>query len=1000
MPRRYRPASDDYFVFTAATTLFSAFKPIEDKLKAGGYKGLTFADFDNTIYKAMGVVDEEATRQKQEKENEKAQKKGKVAPKVNPVYKTSDEDYLTNMGEVTYAEKGNMYLENNINMRKTISKESEKRFRELIKKYDEYLALIEKNTPKDEYEEELKELKFHRAYIRMIKVMGSRELLEDQLGFGINYRAFDGDHSKIKVIEGLGSGATREVWRNVMGNYPLGNHRDSFEKLVNTVCDYEENKEKDTYIEQIKYRENYKNVLKNYLKNAKALEYGEGNYQKLAETDFREEVISELKEKDGPNKNIDYHGILKRVEEQEKAGEEPDILEKGIVNVIREGVKAKMEATNSKALRNPYNSRYNIESEAMGFSLNGDEDFTGKRGNSTMFHEVEAQLDAIEMGWPMDELIHIQRLLLPKRTNFNQKVREFTLEDRMAIKAADDFYKDRIKGKPYPATEEARQEFYRDFYQVSLGIVKATASENYSNEFDEEVYMEWNEFSDGIKATMEKPLSFAQKLVVDHVQKDSDDFAFEELGHEISSLKANIGKDRFGHGNSKEYDKLKKAFNMFEVAYNSDEFCFERENLSPEHLKILTELKESAEAYLKEKDKDKKLPEERSDMGKARYIGAKDAYHLADKIIKIHEAKALEEAEKIKEAKMLRDREEARKVFLNPNDPKLEHHRMLEAGGKLEYEALKAEESIKKDMADRREPVTDFEKYKRFIENCRLDKDDPVTFEDEGMNREMIQHRIDNLGNMLAAVEFDEAGKPFDSYAITRRGAEIKMIYGLDTLKVATDHLNGPEKLKNALTATFRAVDTLRELEACQYEVEKGSFKNINEAQSKYKKDIEELLNRKKPATLSENSRNILDALNEIKDINTKDKSLVGINAYKMKKANAKLMKAIADSFEGATKIDKDAYGPKLALDSLAVLDTYANCKYVKSKLLLKVNSKSKDMNGNNLNINEVEFNKNYGVKHTKEINRKIAEANAKKPVNANKNRQAAPVNNAGPHIG
>lgn len=995
MPRRYRPALDDYFAFSSAVTLFGAFKPIEDKLKAGGYKGLTFADFDNKIYEAMGVVDEEATRQKQEEENEKAQKKGKVAPKVKPVYKKSDEDFITNMGEVTYVEKGNMYLENNINMRKTLSKESEKKFRENIRKYDEYLALIEKNTPKDEYKEELRELKFYRAFIRMINVMGSRELLEDQLGFGINYRGFDGDHSGIKVIEGLGLEATREVWRNVMKNYPFGNHRDSFVELANTICDYEENKEKDTYIEQIKYRENYKNALKNYLKNAKALEYGEGNYQKLAEIDFREKVIAELKEKDGPKKNIDYHGIYKRVEEQEKAGEEPDILEKGIADMIREGVKAKMKGTDLLA----YNSRYNDEYEAMGFSVNGDEDFTGKRGNLQYYHEAEAQLDAIEMGWPMDELIHIQRLLISKRSTFKPKAREFTLEDKKAIKAADDFYENRIKGKPYPATEEARKEFYRDFYKVSLGIVKATSG-NYYNQNDDAIYMEWNEFSDGIKATMEKPLSFAQKLVVDHVQKESDDFDFEELGHEISSLKANIGKDRFGHGNSKKYDKLKKAFNMFESAYNSDEFCFERENISPEHLKILAELKESAEAYLKEKDKDKKLPEERSDMGKARYNGAKDAYHLADKIIKIHEAKALEEAEKIKEAKMLRDREETKNVFIKADDPNVEHHRMLEAGGKLEYERLKAEESIKKDMADRRKPVTDFEKYTRLIESYRLDEDAPVTFEDEGMNKEMIQQRVDNLGNMLAAIEFEKAGKPFDAYAITRRGAEIKRIYGLDTLKVSTEQLNGPEKLKHALTATFRAVDTLQEFEACQYEVGKGSFKNINEAQSKYHKDIEELLNRKKPSVVSENTQNILDALKEIKDINTKDKSLVGINAYKMKKANAKLMKAISDSFEGATKIDKDGFGPRLALDSLAVLDTYANCKLVKNKLLLKVNAKSKDMNGNSLNINAAEFNKNYGVKHTKEMDRKIREANAKEPVNVNKNRQAAPVNNAGPHIG
>ena len=46
MPRRYRPSHDDVFIFSTVFSMFGAFRHIEEKLKAGGYKGLVFADLD------------------------------------------------------------------------------------------------------------------------------------------------------------------------------------------------------------------------------------------------------------------------------------------------------------------------------------------------------------------------------------------------------------------------------------------------------------------------------------------------------------------------------------------------------------------------------------------------------------------------------------------------------------------------------------------------------------------------------------------------------------------------------------------------------------------------------------------------------------------------------------------------------------------------------------------------------------------------------------------
>ena len=91
MPRKYLAMPTDKFVFAGITTIYSMINPIEKKLVAAGYNGPLLADFDNAIYKELGVIDNEATQKLQEQSNEEweAEKKGAPgnAPKVDPVYK-------------------------------------------------------------------------------------------------------------------------------------------------------------------------------------------------------------------------------------------------------------------------------------------------------------------------------------------------------------------------------------------------------------------------------------------------------------------------------------------------------------------------------------------------------------------------------------------------------------------------------------------------------------------------------------------------------------------------------------------------------------------------------------------------------------------------------------------------------------------------------------------------------------------------------------------------
>ncbi len=598
-------------------------------------------------------------------------------------------------------------------------------------------------------------------------------------------------------------------------------------------------------------------------------------------------------------------------------------------------------------------------------------DITGARGIQNTFPEIDAQLNAIDMGWPMDELVNIARLRIFLRDGIGLKSGKYLSEEKATMQKARDFYNERIKDKPYPATEEERKNFYRDFLNIGMEL-KQISTQEIQDENGDTFVLEWTEFTDKPKECMDKPLTFAERLALDHFKMKDEDLTIN--AESVRELKDGIGKDRFGHINSTEYKELKSAFGKLEAAFASDENGFvvtDQKDISSDNLKILEGLKASAEKYLKGKDTEKKLPKERSEMGKARYESAQKAHHLADKLLKQQEAKLEKEANAKKQAEREKGRKEMKEAFFDANSvegKKSIKFDRLRAGGDEAYSKLKEEEARKEAEAAKKEPVTDKEKYDKFINECRLKKDAPVSYEDEGLNKEMQQKRVDNLGNMLAAMEYKASGKPFNEAEIFSRGVELKDVYSLNALKYKNKKVNGPEKLKNALTFGFRAEALKSEFEQAMYEIGKKKYKNTNEAQSKYQKDITELLERKQPEHLSEKSQKIIYALTEIKNINTGDKNLAAMNAYKMGKANKQLMEVIGESFADEKKMDMDAYGPKLALDSLAVLSTYTNCNEATNMLLQKVNAKIRNKDGSKLNINTADFNRNYGVKHSKEL--------------------------------
>ena len=973
MPKKYLAMPEDIMVFSSVATVYSMIKPVEDKLKAAGYKGPTLADFDNTIYKELGLVDKEATRIKQQKADKK---KGSKAPAVPPVYKSTKEHFLKVGDKLKNTGKGIITMDNNqLIISNDYTDSSDKEFHKYLDKFDKYLDLLIANTPEEEYKDELTQLKFQKANTRVIKTFGSRKVFSNQLGFASTVKGLD---SGLKIIKEPGvpsSGVSRELFKKVYQNYPYSDVLNASTDLINVICDYEENKEKNTYTEQLKYRDNYRKAVKNFLDVSKSLANGPELMEKMAKQEIREGVIKAMKKADGDEKNVDYEAIIKRVEAQQKNGEQPSPEDSEIVKKINDAVDKKY----TPAQYERYNSRYSSELSAMGFKTN-ETDFTGTRGLSSFYNELNAQLNAIDMGWPMDELIHIQRMTTFFREGISLKERDFTPEDQEKIRNAKRFYDERIKDKPYPDTEEKRQEFYRDFYEVAKSLKEASRQKILDGVNDKEYSMAWDEFTDEIKATMSKPLTFAQKLALKHVQQNADT---QLTAESVNELKTGINKDRFGHSNSDEYKALKNAFGKFDAAFAADKEGFavtDNKDLSADKIKILEELRASADKYLKEKDTEKKLPEDRSEMGKLRYESAQKAFHLADKLLKQQEAKKEKAAEAKKQADREKGRKEMREIFFNP-DSKAGKAAVkfdkLKAGSEEEYNRLKAEEARKDAEAAAKAPVTDEEKYDKYINDLRLKKEDPVSVEDEVLNKEMQQRRVDDLGNMLAAMELKAAGKPFDKMDIIKRGGELKTIYSLNTLKKS----GGNEKLKNALTYEFRADALKRELEQAIYEVGKSKYKNTNEAQSKYQTDITELLERKKPDVISPQSQKMIDALNEIKSINTEDKDLAALNSYKMGKANKQLMEAISESLTGINKLDMDAYGHKLALDSLAVMSTYTNCKSATNELLRKVNAKVRSKDGGRPDINVNEFEKNFGVKHSKELAQKMS---ARRNVNAN----------------
>jgi len=384
MPRKYKPEKDEYMFFSSVSSVYGMLRPVEEQLQKGGYIGNVLADYNDLIYYDLGKE------------------------KDSPLF------YNVMHENVRCEHEGRFIFDSAFKMKQPLTKSAEKEFRSYTKKYSDYLELLIRNTPPEEYPEELAELKFHQTYFRMLKVFGSRELWQDQLGFLVNARGYDGDITPIKEVGDIKKRTSRELWRHMRKYYPYSELRDAIVDLTNLACDREESTTKDTYTEQIEYRENYKKALQNYLVANKALQSGPEESERIAKLYIRDDIIKHKKQQDGPDNNVDYDGILKRVEEQEKAGVAPDPEEKAISDEIKAAVDNEYAAEYHKY--DWCNSRFAIELEAAGCKDLNEGDFTGNRGNTPFFPEVEAQINAIDMGWPVDELIHIQRLHLIMRS--------------------------------------------------------------------------------------------------------------------------------------------------------------------------------------------------------------------------------------------------------------------------------------------------------------------------------------------------------------------------------------------------------------------------------------------------------------------------------------------------------------------------------------------------------------------------------------------------------
>ena len=49
MPKKYTPQLDDYMMFAAVSSMYQMFRPIEEKLRAAGYTGVLFSDYDSML---------------------------------------------------------------------------------------------------------------------------------------------------------------------------------------------------------------------------------------------------------------------------------------------------------------------------------------------------------------------------------------------------------------------------------------------------------------------------------------------------------------------------------------------------------------------------------------------------------------------------------------------------------------------------------------------------------------------------------------------------------------------------------------------------------------------------------------------------------------------------------------------------------------------------------------------------------------------------------------
>lgn len=178
--------------------------------------------------------------------------------------------------------------------------------------------------------------------------------------------------------------------------------------------------------------------------------------------------------------------------------------------------------------------------------------------------------------------------------------------------------------------------------------------------------------------------------------------------------------------------------------------------------------------------------------------------------------------------------------------------------------------------------------------------------------------------------------------------------------------------LRNALTFPFRADEAKKSMEEQLYEVQKSKYRNTFESQNKFQADLAEVLSRKRTVELSPQMRDLVEAINEVMRINLKDNQMVGLNTYKLRKANVRIMKAVVNAFDGHTTFDKDGFAPKLALDTLAVLTTYTGCDQVTRKFLERLNQTKMRPDGQQQNINIDNFTKNFGVKHSKAVTAQV----------------------------